>query len=485
MEKVIRNESKHEVDMVNGPMLRNMIIVAIPLIFSGLLQLFYTAADLIVCGIFGSGNGVGAISSTNSLISLIVNSFMGISIGANVLMARTYGENNKEKAQRVLYSVSILAIIIGLAVGLFGFFFAKYFLEWMGTNSVLLDLSTDYLRIYFIGIPFLTIYNFGSAILRAIGDTRRPFIILLISGFVNILFNIFFVTVFNLDVVGVAIATCISQAISAVSIIILIMKHKGFFHFNIKEVRFYPKEARAVLIVGIPAGLQNAAFSISNILLQTSVNGLAYDLDATLGAGVGATLITGNGASQSLEGFTFVAMDGVSQTCAAFVSANYGAKNKKNILKVVFLSLAMVFAMNILLAFPILMFREELITLYAKNYEHYLPTIQTQIENRLFMVQLTYFTCGWMNAFAQAQRGIKHPLIPTIITLIGTCLLRIVWIYTFFEIPELHNLNGLMLSYPLSWLITVLTHMIFFAIMYKRLSFTQKDEERALLNKLK
>ena len=452
--------------MVGGNLFKNLIVVAVPLVLSGILQLFYTSADLIVCNIFGSPNSTAAISSTNALVNLIVNTFMGLSAGTNILMARYYGANIQKYAQRNVYTSMILAAIIGVFVGVFGCTLSKYFLEWMNSPEDVIELSTQYLAIYFLGVPFTMIYNFGSAILRATGDTRRPFVVLLLAGIINIAFNLLFVIVFKMDVAGVALGTVASQFISAVAIVILLTKKDGFFHFKFSELKFYKYEAIEILKIGVPAGIQNSIFSISNVVLQSSINSLG---SAVMGAA---------GACSSLEGFIFTAMNGINESSVSFVSANYGAKNKKNIKKVLFYSMGLVFILSFLVGVPLLLLKEPLFKLYVNELfkTGQMGAIQDGY-NKFTMIVLTYFICGWMGSFAQSLRGIKHPTLPTIVTLVGTCGSRLLWKYFVFPLPQFHSLMGLMISYPVSWLVTLLTHIVFYIILYKKIEFEDIEDK--------
>lgn len=447
---------KNEINMIEGNLFYKLIIMSIPLILSGILQLFYNAADLIVCGMFGSEHAVASISSTNALVNLIINLFLGLSTGANVLMARCFGQNNKEKGQKVVYTSMIFSLVFGVFVGLFGFFMSKTFLIMMGTPEEIIDLSGIYLKIYFLGLPFSMIYNFGASLLRATGDTKRPFYFLAIAGLVNVLLNLLFVIVFKMDVAGVALATISAQAISAILIAICLCKNDGFFRFNFKQVKFYAKEALEIVKIGLPAGIQGAIFSLSNVLIQSSVNSF------------GTAVMDGNGAASSLEGFVYTAMNSVAHSCVAFVSANYGAKKKENIKKVVLYAVFLVILMDLLLGGLIFLFKNQLLDLYVNGEEAILAGI-----NRLSIIILTYFICGIMDVLAYSLRGIGHSLLPTVVSLIGACAFRIVWIFTIFKIYN--DYSNLIISYPISWILTSLTHFVFFVIMYKKLNFGKKE----------
>ena len=453
---------KNEMDMTNGNLFKKIIIFSIPLIFSGILQLLYNATDLIVCGQFGSEHSTAAISSTNSLINLYVNLFLGLSVGANVLMARCFGSGNKEKGQKVVYTAMVFSVMVGVVIGLFGFFTARYFLELMGTTSDVIDLSTQYLQIYFLGLPFSMIYNFGASIFRATGDTKRPFIYLSLSGLFNVLFNLLFVIVFKMDVPGVALATIIAQAISAVLILIALFRNKGFFEFKLKNVRIYKKEALEIARIGLPAGLQGAIFSLSNVLIQSSVNSL------------GTNIVDGNGASGSLEGFIYTAMNSVAQACVAFVSANFGAKKKKNIKKCIMYSAILVIIMNFIVGGIVLSLKTQLLGLYVHTDEALNAGI-----SRIMVIALTYFLCGLMDTFAYSLRGIGYSVVPMIISLCGACGLRLLWIFLVFPLDSFHSIQGLAMSYPISWIITASIHLTMFIILYRRIKF--KDENNNLI----
>lgn len=443
-------------DMTGGNLLKKLIIYSAPLILSGMLQLFYNAADLIVCGLFGSEHSTAAISCTNSLINLTVNLFLGLSVGANVLMARSFGAGDKDKGQRIVYTSMIYAVIFGVAIGVFGFFTSGYFLKLMGAGEVL-ELSTSYLKIYFLGLPFSMIYNFGSAIMRATGDTKRPFIFLTAAGIINIGLNLLFVIVFNLDVRGVAIATVISQFVSAALVVIGMLKNDGFYRFKLREISFYKKEGGEIIRVGLPAGIQGCIFSLSNVIIQSSVNSL------------GTNVMDGNGAASSLEGFIYTAMNSVAQANVAFVSANYGAKKKKNIKKCVIYSACLIFLLDLIIGGIILLLRKPLIGLYVSGEEATKAAVQ-----RLFIISTTYFICGFMDLLAQSIRGIGYSLLPTIVTLVGVCGFRITWIYTAFKSEVFHSIVGIALSYPISWLITALIHLAVFIVLYRKISFDNK-----------
>ncbi len=455
---------KKDVDFTSGNLFKKMNLYTIPLILSGLLQLLFSAADLIVCGNFGSENSVGAISSTSALTSLIVNLFIGISTGANVLMARAFGLNDKEKGQKVVYTAMFYSLVIGLFASLFGFIFSRQLLLIQGTKDEFLNLSDQYLKMYFIGVFFMMIYNFGSSILRAVGDTKKPFFFLLAAGIINIIFNFVFVCGFKLDTLGVGIATAMSQAVSAILIVITLFRSHGFFHFNLKEFKPSSSVGKQIIFIGIPAGLQSVIFSISNVIIQSSINSL------------GSAVVNGSGASSSIEGFIYTSMEQTCFACIAFISANYAVKNYKNIKKILFYSIIMIFMYDLIFSGLALIFSRQLINIYVKDEASIIEG-----QKRLIILAATYFICGLCDVLASAIRGINAQLLPTLVTAIGICGTRLVFIYGFFPHETFHNLSGIVWSYPASWLITLCAHTICFIILFKKMENKNTIEEKEII----
>lgn len=442
---------KSEMVMTEGNLFKKLWVFSVPLVLTGLLQLLYNACDLIVCGQFGSEHSVAAISATSALINLIINLFLGLSVGANVLMARCFGAKLQEKGQRVVYTSMVFSLIVGIVIGIFGFFMSKIFLGWMGTPDEVIDLSATYLKIYFLGLPFSMIYNFGSSLLRACGDAKKPFIYLTVAGIANIGLNFLLVIAFNLDVAGVAIGTIVSQAISAILIIISLFKSKGFFHFKLKEIKIYKKEAIEIIQIGLPAGLQGVIFSFSNVLIQSSINSLGtYTMD-------------GSGASSSLEGFIYTCMNQTCQAGIAFISANYGAGKMQNVKKCILYTIIIVCIMWAISTGIILSLHKVLLKLYINHPEALAPA-----RKRLFVIGLTYFLCGIMDTLAFSLRGIGYSLVPMIVSIIGACGFRIFWIYAIFRIDYFHNIEWLAASYPISWILTLSVHLTLLIILYKK-----------------
>lgn len=452
-----------KVDMVNESIPKSALIFALPLLFSGWLQLLYSAADLITCGNFGSENSVGAISATSSLTSLIISLCMGFSVGANVLIAQAVGAQDKEKGKRIIISTYILALISGIILLILGVTCSKYFLKWMGTPDELLDLSNTYMVIYFIGIPFTLIYNFGAALLRGLGDTTKPFIFLAIAGAINVGLNFLFVITFNLDVAGVAITTTISQAISAILVTITLIKDKRYFvNLDIRYTRFYKNEILGIIKIGIPAGLQSALFSLSNVILQSSINSFGKDA------------VTGTGAESSIESFLSTGVDAFAQATVAFVGANYGAKNASRIKKSIFYTSLYGCIFAALGGLFCFFLARPLLRIYTDNE----AAINYGVE-KLKIVSTTYIIYCLSCTISSGIRGMGYSFMPMAVSLIGICVLRIVYIYTIFPLDQFHTIFGLYISYPLSWLITVIAHFICLFFCSKK-AYKRMNEPHAL-----
>lgn len=440
-----------------------------PLMLTGILQLLYTASDLIICGKFGPEHSTGAISVTNPLVNLIVTSFLGLATGANVLMAKCFGAGDKEKGQRVVYTSMTLSLVLGITVGIIGATCSRWILELMKTHEDVIDLSTEYLSIYFIGVPFTMIYNFGASVMRAVGDTKRPFYFLTLSGIINVLLNLLFVIVFKMGVAGVAICTAISQFFAAALVIISMLRTKtAFYRFRLRGMRFYKRETLEIVKIGLPAALQSFIFSFSNLMIMSSINSL------------GTTVLDGNGASSSLEGFVYTSMNSCAQGAMTFISANCGARKKSNIPRVLTYSLILVMISWATLTAIILPFGKTLLGLYVN------PETTTDIQavidagwQRLLAISLTYFLCGLMDTFAYALRGIGYSALPAVVSAIGGCGLRLLWIFFVFPIPYFNNLLWLSLSYPITWIVTVTVHVICFIVLFKRLKLDDGKEQNS------
>lgn len=443
--------TKNQIDMTNGPIFSKLIKFSVPLIFSSVLQLLFNAADIVVVGRFAGDSSLAAVGSTGSLINLLVNLFMGLGVGANVVAAHYFGAGKKKSVEQTVHTTMLLSIYSGIILTVVGVFGSKYILMLMQAPEDVLNLATIYLQIYFGGITANLIYNFGAALLRAKGDTQRPLYILTIAGIINVILNLIFVICFNMDVAGVALATVISQIFSAVLVVVLLLKEKDEFHLDLKKLSINHHIFTKIVKIGVPAGFQGIMFSFSNVIIQSSVNSF------------GSILIAGNSAACNLEGFIYTSMNGFSQGALTFCSQNMGAKKIDRIKKVVVESQFSIFVIGAALGALFLLFGKQLLGIYTTS-----PDVIEAGMSRLWVIFTTYYLCGMMDSIANSIRGVGHSLLPVIVTLIGACLFRIVWLVTVFNIPQFHTPLTIFLSYPISWTLTFVTLLIcYFKIMKK------------------
>lgn len=445
------HSSKKTKDLTTGNLFVKILLFCLPLALMGMLNLLYTAADLIVASKFsGDEEALGAIGSTNQLVTLIVNLFMGLSIGTNVVTARYFGEKNFSGIKRVVHTTIIISFLFGLVMGVFSIIFCDQLLSMMNNE---LELSRVYLRIYFIGMPFNLLYQFAASILRALGDTKRPMIYLSIAGIVNVLLNLFCVIVLKLSVAGVAIATVTSQALSCVMIMITLYRTDDIYQFRFKELKIYKKELLDIIKIGIPAGIQSCVFSISNVIVQSSVNLF------------GSSVMNGNSAAVSIEAFVYTAMNSVYHAALAFTGQNYGAKKSKNIAKVTLYCLIIVVLIAGVFGVTFFLLHDQLLSLYTDiQFEKDVGFV------RLHYLCLPYFLCGIMDVMCGVLRGLGYSTVTLIIAVIGIVGFRLTWIYAVFY-PNLSDplqytdLNLLYVSYPISWIATFIVNLIFYFIV--------------------
>lgn len=442
---------KYEMDMCSGPILKKMLIFAVPLMLSSLLQLLFNAVDVIVVGKFAGDIALAAVGSNTSLINLLTNFFMGLSIGANVLCARFFASKQEEDLSATVHTAIVLSIISGITLTIIGCFGAKRILIWMQTPEEVLEQAVLYLRIYFLGMTSTMIYNFGSAVLRAIGDTRRPLYYLASAGVVNVVLNLIFVIAFEMGVAGVAIATIISQTISAYLIIRCMRKEEGAIHLELKKLRLDGDKFKKILKIGLPASFQGIVFSISNVIIQSSVNSF------------GAIIVAGNSAAANVEGFVWVAMNAFHQAAITFTSQNIGAGKKDRIYKIIYTSQGCVFIVGLILGNLVYYFGEELLALYSSSVE----VVQAGLV-RMSIISTTYAICGMMDVMVGILRGLGYSIMPMIVSLIGACGTRLFWIFTFFRMERFHTIKSLYMTYPVSWLITLAIHIICFMAIRKK-----------------
>lgn len=460
--------SKKGTDLTTGPLVPKIITFTIPLILTGMLQLMFNAADLIVVGRFAENGGeaLAAVGGTGPLINLVINLFIGLSVGTSVFVARYIGSGEEEKTHQTVHTSMLVALIGGVICFIVGFFFSRTFLEWMGTIESVLDLSTLYMQIYFVGIPASLIYNFGAAILRASGDTVHPLIFLSIAGVANVVLNLVMVLCFHRSVDGVAIASAASQIISAVLVVwYLCVRVKGACKLDLRKLRIYPARLWELIRIGIPAGIQGSLFSISNIIIQSAVN--SFD---------SAAVVSGSVAAGSIEGFIYVAMNSFHHAALSFIGQNIGAGKAHKIGKITGTCIALVLVVGLALGAFAWIFAEPLLKMYIGMSGD--GTVTTEAIHygmiRLQIIALTYFTCGMMDVFSGSLRGMGASLGPTLICLIGVCGIRITWIFTYFQ--SHHTMETLFFSYPLSWTVTVLAQLVFFLILKRKLVKKQSKD---------
>lgn len=437
-----------------------MLMFSLPLMASGVLQLLFNAADVIVLGRFAGDNSMGAVGSTSSLINLLTNLFVGLAVGVNVIAARAHGANSVKDMQEAVHTSMLLSAICGVILAVVGFVFAPEILELMNAAESQLPLASQYLRIYFIGTPALMIYNFGSAILRAVGDTKRPLYFLTTAGILNVILNIVFVVALKMDVSGVALATVISQCVSAGLTVVCLMREREEIHLDLKKLGINKRVLLGIVKVGLPAGVQGCIFSMSNVLIQSSVN-LFGDIT-----------VDGNSAAQSIEGFIYMAMNTFYQAAISFTGQHVGAKRYDRIPRILFCSLGCVVVTGLVLGWSAYIFGHQLLSIYSESPE----VIEAGI-NRVRIICTTYAFCGMMDVMVGMMRGLGYSTVPMIVSLIGACGLRILWLNTIFLIPEYHTTASIYISYPVSWAITFLTHVICYTIIWHKVKKKEKKQQ--------
>lgn len=444
---------KRSANMLTGTLWSSLITYTIPIMLTGLLQLLFNAADLVIVGRFSGSINVAAVSATGAITNLIVTLFIGLSVGAGVAVAHGLGGNQAEEVHRTVHTALPTALVGGIFLTIVGALFAEDFLRMMNTPDNVLPLATTYMRIYFFGMTFTMVYNFCASILRAAGDTNSPLIYLTIAGVLNVALNVVFVIIFHMTVDGVALATVISQAVSAILVVIALMKRKDACKLSLGKMRFYKAPLLKIIRIGLPAGIQGCMFSISNVIVQSSIN--SFNSDA---------IMSGNGAAGNIEGFVYVLMNSFHQTAVNFIGQNLGAHKYKRIKKIFAYCTGYVAIAGFIAGFSVWYFGEELLSIYITDS----PEAIMQGLIRFNYVALPYFICGLMDVSTGALRGMGASLSPMIISVLGVCGIRITWIYTIFQIPRFHTPEYLYLSYLISWAVTFLFQTIAFIKIYKK-----------------
>ena len=445
-----KQKKNYEMNMCEGPLVWKMLIFTVPLMFSGILQLLFNAADTIVVGRYAGSQALAAVGSTSSLINLLVNMFMGLSVGANILISRYYGAKKEEDIQRTVHTAITVAGIAGVLLAILGNLFAKPLLLLMGSPSDVVELAAVYVKIYFMGMPVFLIYNYGAAILRAVGDTKRPLYYLTTAGVVNVVLNLIFVIGFDMSVAGVALATVIAQCVSAVLLIRCMCKMEGSCRLELKKLGIHKDKAWLLLRHGLPAGLQGSVFSFSNVLIQSSINSF------------GSVAMAGSSAAANIEGFIYTAMNSFQQTALCFTSQNLGGGKYERINKVLRNSVLMVAFVGLVMGGGCYLFGEKLLGIYTSD-----PEVISYGLIRFRWIGRVYFLCGMMDALVGMLRGLGYAVVPMCVSIIGACGFRILWITTVFR--KYHSLDVLFSSYSISWILTGGTHLICFIIVWRRL----------------
>lgn len=444
--------SSNQLDLTEGSILKKLLQFSIPLILSSLLQLLFNAADVVVVGRFAGNNSLAAVGSTGSLINLLINLFMGLSIGANVIAANYFGARRFNDLHDTVHTAILLSLLSGIILTAVGVIGSKYILILMQAPDEVLTLATIYLRIYFGGITATMIYNFGSALLRAKGDTKRPLYILLSAGVLNLFLNLIFVIIFKMDVKGVGWATVISQCFAAGAVLIILCNETDAFRLEFKKLKINTHILAKIVKIGLPAGFQGIMFSFSNVIIQSSVNTF------------GALTIAGNAAACNLEGFVYTAMNGFSQGTLTFCSQNMGAKKIDRIKRLVLISQLCIIVIGASLSGVFLLLRFKLLGIFSNSPE----VIQAGIK-RFWIIFTTYYLCGMMDGMSNCLRGIGHSVVPVITSLCGACLYRIIWIFTVFQIPQFHSIYTIYITYPISWILTFIANVIIYKRYIKKL----------------
>ena len=439
----------NSIDMTEGSIFNKIILFAIPLMLSSILQLLFNAADLVVVGKFAGSESLAAVGSTNALINLLVNLFIGLSMGASVVMGRCIGARRYDEAHKALHTAMAIATVGGVMMIFVGYFASAPMLKLMATPDDVINLSILYMKIYFMGMPGMMAYNFGSAILRSAGDTKRPLYFLTVAGVVNVILNLILVIGFHMGVAGVAIATAASQYISGFFVVMALVKSEGYMQLHLKELRFHKDQAFEMIRIGFPAGLQGIIFSISNVLIQSSVNSF------------GKIVMAGNTAASNIEGFVYTAMNSIYQTALSFTSQNMGAKRYDRIDKILFECQLTVIIIGLVAGIGAYTMGDKLLAIYDSD-----PEVIGYGLTRMSLVCAPYFLCGMMDVMVGSLRGMGYSIMPMIVSLTGACLFRVIWILTVFAAN--HTLFTLYISYPISWALTFSIHLLCYLVVRRK-----------------
>ncbi|MBO5517272.1 MAG: MATE family efflux transporter [Firmicutes bacterium] len=450
--------------MVNGPLFGNIIRYAIPLMLTGVLQLLFNAADLVVVGRYCGRLSIAAVGATGAIINLIINLFIGLSVGVGVTVAVSLGAQDNDRCSRAVHTAMPVAVIGGAVLTVVGVLISRTLLAWMQTPDDVIGLSALYMRIYFCGMIPSLVFNYGAAILRAAGDTKHPLYYLVTAGIINVVLNLFFVIVLKRNVDGVALATILSQCVSAFLIVRFLMRTEGAYKLILRKMHIYGMELKQIVKIGLPAGIQGSMFSISNVIIQSSINSF------------GSIAMAGNSAAANIEGFTFIAMNAIHQTGMNFVGQNVGARRLDRAKRVTKDVMFDVFVTGLVLGGLSYLFSHQLLSIY-------IPGDASAIAYgrlRMKYLCLPYFMDGMMDVMTGVLRGLGSSLLPMIITVFNICVFRIVWIYTIWQVPQFHTLDMLYVTYPISWILTLTLLLVCYFITMRRRAREFGDAETKL-----
>ena len=434
---------KYEIDMVNGPIQRKMLLFAFPLMVSSVLQLLFNAADIIVVGRWAGDNSLAAVGSTASLINLMVNLFVGLSVGANVLAAKFFGAKKDRELSETVHTVIMMSLISGIGLAAVGIMFAEPILKLMQSPESVLKLAALYLRIYFLGMPAMMIYNFGSAVLRAKGDTKRPLYYLTAAGVINVCLNLFFVIKLQMDVAGVAAATSISQFVSAGLVVRCLKNEDDAFRLVFRQLKIHKNRLLSIMKIGLPAGFQGMLFSLSNVIIQSAINTF------------GDVTMAGSAAAANIEGFVYFGMNAFYQAAISFTSQNVGAGKYERVKPILVGSVSMATVTGLIMGVGAYVFGHFLLGIYSTS-----EAVIAQGMIRLAFICLPYALCGIMDTLVGVLRGLGYSVMPMFVSLVGACLSRIIWIAALFQVPMFHKVEFIYVSYPVTWAITALVHFV-------------------------
>ena len=438
--------------MLQGPLLPAIISYTVPIILTSILQLLFNAADLVIVGRWCGSVAVAAVGATGAITNLIVNLFVGLSIGSGVTMAHALGGRDSGGAHRTVHTTLPVALISGVILTVVGVLLSEPLLRLMGNPEDVLPFAAKYMRIYFCGITFTMVYNFCASLLRAAGDTRSPLIFLTLAGVINVVMNILFVTRLGMDVDGVALATVISQGVAAVLVVIAMIRRKDDSHLDLGKLRIYKYELLKIVRIGLPAGFQSSMFSISNVLIQSSVNSF------------GSVVMSGNAAAGNIEGFIWAAMNAFHQTAVNFTGQNMGARRYDRIRMILWCRLGSTTVVGLVLGGLAYIFGPQLLSIYITDSAEAIDYGML----RMAYMCIPYCLCGMMDVSSGSLRGLGSSFTPMLISVLGICGIRIAWIYTVFQIPRFHTIDALFASYPISWAITYAAQLFAFLTIFNK-----------------